>query len=221
MDARRRERRLTPTMLQGLGPLPTVERYRAGSSIAIGGRAQSVESVGSLSLTWVNNASNATGYGVERSSDGFSFSQIAQLASSATSYLDGSLAAGATYYYRTYAFNNAGSSGYSNVGVGQTQALGSAPTSPSNPTPANGATGVSTNLTLSWTSAGAQSYDVYINGAPYASNLTSPSVTIGPLVGGATYSWSVVARNSVGSTSEATWSFTTKVSPGKRGGPKK
>jgi hypothetical protein len=105
--------------------------------------------------------------------------------------------------------------------MGQTQALTSAPGVPAAPSPANGATGVGTNVTLSWSCSGAQSYDVYITGALYASNLTGPSVTVSSLAAGKTYSWNVVATNNVGSATGPTWSFTTKTSPGNSGKRKK
>jgi Matrixin len=182
----------------------------------------------SLDVAWLNNASNASGYRVERSSDGYNFSQIAQLGGSASSYVDGGGAPGATYYYRAYAYNNAGASAYSNVGIGQTQAVVvSLPATPSNPSPANGASGVSINPTLSWSSSGAQSYDVYINGSLYGSNLTTRSVPLSSLVYAGTYYWNVVAKNGAGSTPGPGWSFTTtaasvaRTRPGKGGGPKK
>src|SRR5262249_60743882 len=66
----------------------------------------------SLMLSWVDNANNASGYRVERSADGVSFAQIAQLGSSANGYTDNGLAAGATYSYRVSAYNAAGTSPY-------------------------------------------------------------------------------------------------------------
>jgi matrixin len=170
---------------------------------------------GALAQAWVDNATNADGYRVERSQDGFTFGQIAQLGSTAISYIDGGLAAGTTYYYRVAAFNGSGMSAYSNLGSGQTQLNTSAPSPPASPSPANGATGVGMSVTLRWNCSNAQTYDVYVNGVLYASNLTSPSVAVSTPASGTTYSWSVVATNTVGSTSGPTWSFTTRTPPGK------
>jgi hypothetical protein len=75
----------------------------------------------SLVLSWQDNASDETGYGVERSLDGTTFSAIAQLGASATSYTDGGLASGTLYHYRVAAFN-AGGISYSNIASGQTRA---------------------------------------------------------------------------------------------------
>jgi Matrixin/Fibronectin type III domain len=178
----------------------------------------------SLVLGWMDNATDETGYRVERGPNGSSFSQIAQLGSGASSYVDSGLASGTTYSYRVYAYNGGGASGYSNVGSGQTQAAPAsapapsvAPSAPSSPSPANGATNVNTNVTLGWTASNATKYDVYFKGNLVASDLTTTSHRIGSVPDGSAYSWSVVAKNAAGlNTSGPTWSFTTKVAPGKK-----
>jgi hypothetical protein len=174
----------------------------------------------SLVLAWLDNATTETGYRVERSPNGSSFSQIAQLGAGTTSYVDSGLASGTTFYYRVSAYNSAGSSGYSNVAAGQTQAAPlattpSAPSAPSSPSPADGATNVNTNITLGWTASNATKYDVYFRGALVASNLTTTSYRIGSVPDTTQYSWQVVAKNAAGSTTGPTWSFTTKAAPGK------
>jgi hypothetical protein len=175
----------------------------------------------SLILDWLDVATNETGYRVERSLNGSSFSQIAQLGSGATSYVDSGLASGTTFSYRVYAYNGGGPSGYSNTASGQTQAAApaptpSAPSAPSSPSPANGATNVNMNVTLGWTASNASKYDVYFRGALVASNLTTTSYRIGSVPDGTLYSWQVVAKNAAGSTTGSTWSFTTKTAPGKK-----
>lgn len=88
-----------------------------------------------------------------------------------------------------------------------------APGIPSNPYPANSASGVSTTATLSWTAGnGATSHDVYFGTSPspsFVGNTTQTSYNPGTLVTATTYYWKVVAKNSTGSTSSTTWSFTT------------
>lgn len=96
-----------------------------------------------------------------------------------------------------------------------------APAAPSNPSPANGATNVQTS-TVAWGAAsGAASYDVYFgpSTAPprIAAGVVTTSLSVGQLAQGARYYWRVVARNSVGATSGATWSFTTRAATSKNG----
>jgi titin len=64
---------------------------------------------------------------VERSTDGVTFTQVALLGASATSYSDTGLAASTTYYYEVLATNAAGDSTPSNVANATTQAAVSAP----------------------------------------------------------------------------------------------
>ncbi len=87
------------------------------------------------------------------------------------------------------------------------------PGTPASPTPSNGASGVSTSPTLSWTAATATlSYDLYFGTASnpaFALNTTNTSVAPGALAASTTYFWRVVARNAVGMTTSPIWSFTT------------
>jgi hypothetical protein len=92
----------------------------------------------SLALSWADNANNESGYSVERSGDGRSFTQVAQAGANTGAWTDTGLNGGTVYYYRVRAFNGSGNSAYSNIASAQTQAGGSntAPTiaisSPSN-----------------------------------------------------------------------------------------
>ncbi|HAT11891.1 MAG TPA: hypothetical protein DCS97_15170, partial [Planctomycetes bacterium] len=66
-----------------------------------------------ITLTWTDNASNETGFKLERSPDGSSgWTQIATPAANATSYGDSGLLASTAYYYRLRATNAAGDSSY-------------------------------------------------------------------------------------------------------------
>ncbi len=88
-----------------------------------------------------------------------------------------------------------------------------APTAPSNPSPANGAAAVAVGTALGWTgSGGATSYDVYFGTAPsppLVGNTTSTSYSPGALAGVTLYYWKVVAKNATASASSPVWSFTT------------
>ena len=97
--------------------------------------------------------------------------------------------------------------------------LGSAPFGPgaaTNPNPANGATGVSApNVTLSWTNPGGQTSNAVYFGADPGS-LTqiysgTPISSIGRtgLLNGTKYYWRVDETDGTGTTTGATWNFTT------------
>jgi regulation of enolase protein 1 (concanavalin A-like superfamily) len=90
---------------------------------------------------------------------------------------------------------------------------GSAPGTPANPSPSNGATGVATGPTLTWSSSGATSYDVKFGTANPPPQVTtgqaSASYTPSTLAANTQYFWQIVARNSSGTTTGPVWSFTT------------
>jgi hypothetical protein len=79
--------------------------------------------------------------------------------------------------------------------------------------PAAGAAAIVTTPTLTWNPGlSATSYDVYLgtsSAPPLVSTVTGTSYTPGTLASGTTYYWRVVSKNSSGSATSATWSFTT------------
>jgi len=75
-----------------------------------------------INLAWADNASNETGYRVERSTDGLNFVEISALGQNATSYSANGLSASTWYWFRVRAYNSGGNSAYSNVVSVQTQA---------------------------------------------------------------------------------------------------
>ena len=87
------------------------------------------------------------------------------------------------------------------------------PAAATNPNPANGATGISLNPTLSWDAAGgADSYDVYFGtSAPGTAqgNQTGTNFVPGSLLPSTTYFWRVDSVNGNGTTTGNVWSFTT------------
>lgn len=73
------------------------------------------ESDSKNTLAWTNNTSTTRPYSsikIERSTDGGSWSEIASVGSSATSYADTTTSADHTYQYRIRAYNSAGYSSY-------------------------------------------------------------------------------------------------------------
>jgi len=87
------------------------------------------------------------------------------------------------------------------------------PGAPASPSPANGASGVATNASLSWASATyATGYRVAlwpVGNATSAAIIASATWNPGPLQSGVTYGWQVVATNAAGATSGPVWSFAT------------
>ncbi len=72
--------------------------------------------VNHVSLRWQNNAINVKGIKIERGTNSEGpYSERASLDPSAVSYEDLGVSGGTTYYYRIYAFNDHGNSGYSNI----------------------------------------------------------------------------------------------------------
>ena len=103
-----------------------------------------------IDLTWTDNASNESGFRIERctGSGCSSFTQIAEVGANVTSFSNTSLAANTTYTYRVRAFNGAGNSGYSNTAAATTNA--SAPQPPAAPSGLS-ASAAGGNVNLAWT----------------------------------------------------------------------
>lgn len=141
-----------------------------------------------INLSWTNNATNQTGYHLDRATDpNFVDNLITQtLPASATTFTDTytGLAPGQTFYYRLRAFNTAGDSANSNsVAV----AIPLAPAKPSNALVANVTT---SEIDLTWTdNAGttAASYLILrsVNGGTFTQYASLPALTAP-----GTYTWS-------------------------------
>jgi hypothetical protein len=117
--------------------------------------AQSIPPAGRrVVLSWTNNATDATGVRIFRSTDGSNFTLLTTLPRSAKTYTDPapptSLAAGTVYYYRVVATNQLGNGQPSNTAVVST--AGAPVLSLANI--------YSTEIDLSWTRTGNDHYDV-------------------------------------------------------------
>jgi len=84
-----------------------------------------------VDLTWSDNSGNETGFEVERSTNGTSFSLATTLGSNVESWSDTGRAANTTYYYRVRAVNGGGASSYTNIANATTG--GTTPTPPAAP----------------------------------------------------------------------------------------
>jgi transcriptional regulator CtsR len=82
-----------------------------------------------INLSWEDNATNETGFKIERRTAGSSYKQIDTVRRNVTSYSDTGLSNNTTYYYRVRAYNSAGNSAYSNEASATT---GTVPSAPSN-----------------------------------------------------------------------------------------
>ena len=165
-----------------------------------------------VTLTWT--ASGATSYDVLLGPSDPP-SQVASGIATA-SYTATGLTAGAHYVWQIVAHNAGGA----NQGPqwSFTTATNLPPSAPTSPNPTNGATGVATSPTLTWSAPGATSYDVMFgstNPPPQVSTgQATASYTPAALTASTTYYWRIVARNAAGATTGSVWSFTTAGSSG-------
>ena len=83
-----------------------------------------------IDLAWQDNAINETGFKIERKPQGGSFGQIATVGADVTTYSSTGLGSATTYCYRVRAYNDGGSSAYSNESCATTSSV--PPAGPSN-----------------------------------------------------------------------------------------
>ncbi|HZN37340.1 MAG TPA: fibronectin type III domain-containing protein, partial [Planctomycetota bacterium] len=76
-----------------------------------------------IDLAWTDNSSNETTFEIERSTDGVSFGPAGSVGSNVTTFSDTGLSPGTPYWYRVFATNAAGPSGYSNVASATTASV--------------------------------------------------------------------------------------------------
>ncbi len=158
------------------------------------------ETVPQVNLSWADNATDETGYVVERSDNGAGFAPIATLAVDSVDYADTTVAFGNVYEYRVAAVNGGGSS-YSNiVPVDWTGAAPAAPT--------NLAASIlsATEVQLDWTDNAINETGFIVersdNGGAFAviANLPADAVTYvdGMVAAGNSYTYQVAATSGAG-----------------------
>ena len=162
-----------------------------------------------IDLVWQDNAGNETGFKVERSPDGITFSEIANMPYNSVSYSDTGLPEGTTHYYRVRAYKVTGNktiySAYSNVDSAKT--LSSPPAAPTNLTAAlETSFATSTIVMLSWTDNANNETGFVVqlsyDGVNFG-NIGFPSANITSfehlVANGSTYHYRVKAQNASGS----------------------
>jgi hypothetical protein len=133
------------------------------------------QSSSTIALSWQDNATNETGYVVERStSASFTSPASTSLPANSTSYTDTGLTATTTYYYRVKAVNGATSSGYSNTANATTTSGSGA--APAAPTGLSATAASSTAINLSWTD-NATTETSYLLERDVSVNFPNPVVT--------------------------------------------
>jgi hypothetical protein len=136
------------------GTAATVAAFRTAPSApteppaAPTGINASATSSSTITLGWTDASNNESGFYVERSTNGTTFSQIAALGPNTKTYASTGLAAQTLHYFRVRAYNNVGASPYSAVVSATTHAPApvSPPTRPSNVTGTVG----SGQVTVAW-----------------------------------------------------------------------
>ena len=171
----------------------------------------------SLTINWIDSATNENNYVVERSVNGTDFTVIATLGANVTSYNDTGLVPNTPYYYRIKATNSTESSVYEMASL-TTPPIPLAPTKASAPNPASefvNAELVNGNLTLKWSgSANTTTYAVFfgtdvlnltkLGDVAYVAN---PSYLVTGLSPAINYYWRIDAQNEKGTATGDVWSF--------------
>jgi predicted phosphodiesterase len=132
------------------------------------------------------------------------------------SYDPGPLALSTTYYWRIDEVNASGTTTGTVWSFTTTAAPPPLPGQATNPSPANGATGISTLADLSWTAGSdATSHDVYFgtdstpDSSEFQGNRTATTFDPSTMANSTTYYWRIDEKNETGTTTGVVWSFTT------------
>ncbi len=156
-----------------------------------------------INLSWTDNATNETGFKIERKTgSGGTYAQIATVNADVTGYSDTGLTATTTYYYRVRATNSIGDSAYSNEANATTSSP--IPAAPSNLTATSTS---SSQINLAWTDNATNETGFKIerktgSGGTYSQIATAGAGATGysntGLTAGTTYYYRVRATNSAG-----------------------
>ena len=123
----------------------------AGVPAAPSGLAATAVSATQIDLAWTDNSNNETGFNIERSGDGATFTAAGSVGAGVTTFSVTGLAAGSQFSFRVTASNTAGVSAPSNIATATTQAP--AQGAPAAPTGVAAGTVTATSAALTWTDA--------------------------------------------------------------------
>jgi hypothetical protein len=166
-----------------------------------------------ITLTWDDNASNESGFFVERK-DVAAYTVVDTLPENTTQYTDTALQYETAYTYRLRAFSASDTSVYSNISSTSTLSESGLPLQASLPGPANGKLYVKTSSVLTWKKGiGSASHNINFgltNPPPFIENITEESYTPSVIEAGKMYYWRVDEQNAYGITEGQVWSFTAR-----------
>ena len=134
---------IAPIVRLNSGPVPTAPAAPTSVSATAVSSSQ-------INLTWTDNASNESGFQIERSTDASTFTEIDVVTSNITTYADTSLSAATQYWYRVRAYNATGPSAFAGPASATTMSAPPPSQPPSAPTGLI-ATRRSGQITLTWT----------------------------------------------------------------------
>ncbi len=126
---------------------------------------------GRIDLNWTDNSNNESSFGIQRTIDTTSWSTVANLPANTTSDSDSGLVDGSMYFYRVYASNLGGNSGYSN--------MSSAVTPMKPPTNLTATQVVGGNVKLTWNDNSGSELGYYIERKTGASGTYAVTDSVG------------------------------------------
>ncbi len=160
-------------------------------------------------FNWAN-AAGATSYRIQVDDSPTFLSPAINIVRTVSNYPTASALAPGHYYWRVRGQSACGNSAPSSV---RNFTIDPTPATPSNPLPANNATGVPTNADLDWANAaGATGYAVYFGTSPippYVGTVAASQYNLPTLAANTMYYWKIVARNAGCQTSGPLWRFRT------------
>ncbi len=197
----------------GSSPSPSVT---ATAPAAPSGLAATGTAYNSVTARWTDNASNETGFKLERSGNGVDYVEIATLGAGVASHVDNGVIASSNYYYRVRAYNSVGNSGYSNVASITTLAAPApAPAPPAAPSSVSARDDANGTATILWGDASTNESSFEVRREKWDSRKSAwiGLTTVGTLPanvtsmvdmsGSGTYRYAVRATNSGGASSPA------------------